>query len=106
MPLEGEEPVEQPQINPLESMKPEMALLGCEPAKKSDVDVIVVAVNVWIRVMNGIVLPVPQIGTAPHQIECQCHHLVDPTPFRVGAMATVVLDIEADRRQCQSEDNR
>ena len=39
------------------------------------------AFDVGIGVVNGIVLPVPEVGAAAHEVEGQGHDLVDPGPL-------------------------
>src|SRR5436309_186573 len=58
VPLDGQESVQQPEVNALNAMKPISFLLRREPAKKSDVDVVVVAVDVRERVVDRVVLPI------------------------------------------------
>ena len=77
-----------------------------EAAEEPDIDVVVLAFDVGVGVVDGVVLPVPQVGAAAHQVERQGHHLVDPRPLGVGLMSGVVLDVEPDGGDRQAEHER
>src|SRR2546423_915318 len=59
MPFDGEKSVEHPEINSLEAMETEPLLLRRKPPEESNIDVVVMAIDVRIGVVDGIVLPIP-----------------------------------------------
>ncbi len=80
-------------------------LMGCQPSEAAEVDVGVMARDIDVGVMDDDVLPPPQVGAAPDQLQRHRHQLVDPGPIRIGLMAAVVLDVEADPRRREPEKN-
>ena len=61
MPLECEKTVEEPQVDTLSAMEPESLLVRREAGEETDVDVVVVPIDVRVGVVKCIVLPGPQI---------------------------------------------
>src|SRR5579872_2672048 len=103
VPLDGEKAVKQPHIDALKAVEPEPALLRGESAEVSDVDVVIMAIDVGVGVMNRVVFPVPEIRTAAHQVERERHDLIDPGVVGIRPVAAIMLDVESDRRHCKSE---
>ncbi len=52
----------------LKAVKPEVLLLRSEATQDSQVNIMVNSHNIGIAMMNDIVLPLPNVGTATHQI--------------------------------------
>src|SRR5437660_10331412 len=92
----------------LQPMNLAALLLRRQASEAAQVDIIIVAYDVCVAMMDRIMLSGPDVGTGAQQIETQRHQLVDPAPLRVGPMSAVVLDVEADRRhrQTQRKDQR
>src|SRR4029077_12717382 len=78
LPPDRQKAVERPEGEVLPSVNREPALMGRDPAEDTEVEVAVVACDIDIRVMDDVVLPVPQIRAAPDEVERHRHQLVDP----------------------------
>src|SRR6266852_5061547 len=96
LPLDGQHPVERPQVQVLPPVKREPSLMRCQPGENAEVNVGVMAGDIDVRVMEDNVLPAPEVGTPPNQIQRHRHELVDPGAARIGLMAAVVLNVEPD----------
>src|SRR5713101_1062862 len=93
LPFDGQQPVERPEVQVLPPVKRELFLVRCQAGE----DAGVMPGDIDIRVMEDDVLPSPEVGTPPNQLQRDRHELVDPWVVRIGVMAAVVLDVEADR---------
>ena len=62
--------------------------------------------DVGERVVDQVVGSLPDVGATAQQVECHRHQVVDPLAARVGSVAAVVLDVEADTGHGQSKRGR
>jgi hypothetical protein len=86
-------------------MKPEPLLGWRQSGEEAEIDIGIMVRDVDVRVMEEGVLAVPDIGAAADQVQRHGHQSVDPWMARIGLMSTVVLDIEADSRGSEAEEN-
>src|SRR5690349_9507078 len=68
MPLDRDQSVQRPHVDALQPMEFEARLMRREPAEKADVDVVVKACDVRVRMMNGVVLPCPDVRASAGQV--------------------------------------
>jgi hypothetical protein len=103
LPLDGQQPVERPEVQVLPPVKREPFLMRRQSGEHAEVDVGVMAGDVDIGVMEDDVLPAPEVGAPPDHLQSPRHERVDPGGVRVGLMAAVVLNVEPDPGREQSE---
>ena len=102
-PFDLKKSVEPPEIKMLVSVKMEPFLVGAQPAKKTQIDVIIVAMNIGVGMVHRIMLVVPYIGTAAHHIQRQGHQVVDQPASRVSAVVAIMLDVESNGSRGKGE---
>ena len=78
LPLDRQKAVQHPKVKVLETVDLQPLLMRRHPAEKAEVDVVVVAGDVGVVVVDRIVLPGPEVRTASHQVERPRHESVDP----------------------------
>ena len=103
LPLDGQQPVERPEVEMLPAVIPPPLLMRRQPAEQAEVDVGVMTGDIDVCVMEHDVLPAPQVGAASNQLQRHRHELVDPGEVRIGLMAAVVLNVEPDLGREQPE---
>src|ERR1051326_333941 len=78
MPLDHIQSVERPQIEMLPAMNSKSFLMWCQPAEKRDINIGIMARNVYIGMMYNNVFPVAYIRTGANQIHRHGCQPVDP----------------------------
>src|SRR6266508_1393586 len=106
LPLDGQQPVERPEVEMLPPVIPPPLLMRRQPGEEAEVDVGVMAGDIDVCVMEDDVLPAPQVGAASNQLQRHRHELVAPGEVRIGLMAAVVLNVEPDLGREQPEEDR
>lgn len=95
--------VERPEVEMLPAVEAVAFLVRREPAEEAKLDVVIVAGDIGVGVVEDTMLPVPHVGAAADHIDGPRHDLVDPSEVGVGAMAGVVLDVETDSCRGKAE---
>ena len=103
LPLDGQQPIERPEVEMLPTVIPPPLLMRRQPAEQAEVDVGVMTGDIDVGVMEHDVLPAPQVGAASNQLQRHRHELVDPGEVRIGLVAAVVLNVEPDLGREQPE---
>ena len=97
LPLDGHHAIQEPHIQMLPAVDPRARMMRRQPAEPREIDIGVVARHVDERVMEHVVLPVPEIGAAANEIEAFRHQAIHEAAIGVRFMARVVHHVEADR---------
>src|SRR5262249_1031046 len=98
--------IQEPQVKMLEAVKLQAFLVRRQPAKESDINVIIVARDIDKAMMNGIVFLGPNVRAAAQEIEAQGQQLVDPLSTKIRFVPRVVLNVEPHGRHGQAQRNR
>lgn len=96
MPFEQDKAIKRPEVDVLPAMKAESFLVRRKSAQEAKLNIVVVAGNVGVGMVENAMLPVPHIGAAADHIDGPRHELVDPTDIGIGPVPGVVLNIEPD----------
>jgi hypothetical protein len=90
----------------LQSVHAAVRLSRRKPPERADVDVVVRAGHVRIRVVRQVVLEAPQVGARAEHVERHAQEPVDAGAARIGAMVGIVLDAEPDAGRRERQRNR
>lgn len=105
MPLKQNKPIERPKVDVLPAMEAEPFLVWRKPAEEAELNIVVVAGDVGVSVMEDTMLPVPHVAAAPDDVDRPRHELVDPADVGIGPVPGVVLDVEPDAGGGQGQHN-
>ncbi len=103
VPFDGDDGVEEPEVDVLPAVEPVAALFRGEAGEGTEFDVVIVADDVGVGVVEFVVFDVPDVGGAADEVEGEGHEPVDIFFVGVGFVAGVVLDVEADASDSEAE---
>src|SRR5690349_24551471 len=78
MPLDDVQSVERPQIEMLPAMESESLLMWRQSPKNRNINICVMACDIYVRMMYDDVFPVPYVRTGAYQIHRHGRQPVDP----------------------------
>ena len=104
--LDGEEPIQRPDVHVLPAEPAMPPLGGRQPRPRRQLEIGIEADDVGVAVMQDVVLDPPQPGAGAERVGRVGERLVDPPVTRERAVIGVVHDARPDGDQRQRQDRR
>ena len=102
-PEERADRVEKGEVKVLDLVGRNPLLGAAHPDEGTFGDIIIHAVHIGIGMVNDVVLLLPHKAVAAQRIQGITQELIDPAVGGIAAVAGIVHDIEADKRQHKAE---